>query len=163
MAGILRNFQPALKNVFLEIKKTCIRDNLKRSPDTFPSQEDASKVAWIPDTLRHLLMKQVIKSEVKVESIGHCVVKGVLPRSFTPPILFALVVELDHMFGSRWLNTQLFKLGFSQSYGGVIRFNQTVVIIEEIGAILQSSAAEDNFTTFVADNVDHNIIGISGI
>ena len=23
MAGILRNFQPALKNVFLKIKKTC--------------------------------------------------------------------------------------------------------------------------------------------
>ena len=162
MAGILRNFQPALKNVFLEIKKTCIRVNLKRSSDTFPSTEEASKVAWIPDTLRHFL-KQVIKSEVKVESIGHCIVKGVLPRSFTPPILFALAVELDHMFGSRWLNTQLFKLGFSESYGGVIRFKQTVVIIEEIGAILQSSAAEDNFTTFVADNVDHNIIGISWI
>ena len=36
--------------------------------------------------------------------------KGTLPRSFTPPILFALAVELDHTFGSRCLNTQLFKL-----------------------------------------------------
>ena len=60
-------------------------------------------------------LKQLIKSEIKVESIGQCIVKGPLPKLFTPPILLALVVELDHMFGSRWLNTQLFKLGFSGS------------------------------------------------
>ena len=45
--------------------KSDIRDNLKWSTDTFPSKDDASKVCWIPDTLRHFL-KQVIKSEVKV-------------------------------------------------------------------------------------------------
>ena len=88
--------------------------------------------------------------------------KGGLPRSSTPPILFALTVELNHMFGSRWLNTQLFKLGFSESYSEVICFKQTVVMTEEIGAILQSSGAEDKFTTFVVDNVDHNIATLDG-
>ena len=99
---------------------------------------------------------------MKFESIGQYIVKGALPRSFTPPILFAPAVELDHIFGSRWLNTQLFKLGFSESYSEVIRFKQTVVMIEEIGAILQSIAAEDNFTTFVADNIDRNIATLDG-
>ena len=112
-------------------------------------------------TLRHFL-KQVIKSEAKVESIGQCSVKSPLPRSFTQPKLFALAVELDHMFGSRWLNTQLFKLGFSESYSEVIRFKQTVAMIEEIGVILQSSAAEDNFTNLVGDNVDHNTTTLDG-
>ena len=106
-------------------------------------------------TLCHFL-RQAIKSEVKVKSIGQRIVKGALPRSFTPPILFTLAVELDQMFGSRWLNIQLFKLGFSESYSEVIRFKQTVVMTEEIRAILKSSAAEDNFTTFTADNVYHH-------
>ena len=57
--------------------------------------------------------------------------KGALPRLLTPPILFALGAELDHMFGSRWLNTQLLKLGFSASYSEVICFKQTVVMTEE--------------------------------
>ena len=72
-------------------------------------------------------------------------------------MIFALAAELDHMFGSRWLNKQLFKIGFSESYSEVICFKQKVVRTDEIGAILQSSAEEDNFTTFVADNVDHNV------
>ena len=83
--------------------------------------------------------------------------KGALPRSFTRPILFALADEVGHMFDSRWLlNTQLFKLGSSEPCSEVIGFKQTVVVIEEIGAILQSIAAEDNFNTLVGDNIDRN-------
>ena len=68
-----------------------------------------------------------------------------------------MAVELDHMFGSEWLNTQLYKLGFAESYSEVTRFKQAVVMTEDIGDILQSNAGEENFTTFVAVNVDHNI------
>ena len=142
--------------------KNEIRDDLKRSTDIFPSTDDAPKAGWIPDTLRYFL-KQVIKSEVNVDSIGRCILKGALPRSFTLPILFALAMELDHILGSRWLKKQLFKLGFSESYSKVICFKQTVVMTEEIGAILQSSAAEDNFTSLVGDNVDHNATTLDGL
>ena len=31
MAGILRNFQPALENVFLKIKKTCIKEKIAKA------------------------------------------------------------------------------------------------------------------------------------
>ena len=121
----------------VKLIKSDIRDNLKRSTDSFPSTDDASRVGWSLDTLRHFL-KKVIKSEV--QSIGQCIVKGALPRSLKPSMLFALAVELDHMFGLRWLNTELLKLRFSESYSEVIRFKQTVVMTKEIGAILQSIA-----------------------
>ena len=105
----------------------------------------------------------MIKADVKVESIGWCIVKGALPRSFTRPILFALAVEVGHKFDSRWLlNTQLFKLGSSEPYSEVIGFKQTVVVTEEIGAILQSIAAEDNFNTLVGDNIDRNTTTLDG-
>ena len=35
-------------------------------------------------------------------------------------------------------------------------------MIEEIGVILQSSAAEDNFTNLVGDNNDHNTTTLDG-
>ena len=117
----------------VKLIKSDIRGNLKRSIDTFPSTDDASKVGWIRDTLRHFL-KKVIKSEA--QNIGQCIVKGASPRSLKPSMLFALAVELDHMFGSRWLNTELLRLRFSESYNEVIRFKQTVVMTKEIGAIL---------------------------
>ena len=89
--------------------------------------------------------------------------KGALPRSFIRPILFALTVEVGHMFDSRWLlNTQLFKLGSSEPYSEVIGFKQTVVVTEEIGAILQSVAAEDNFNTLYGDNIDRNTTTVDG-
>ena len=41
-------------------------------------------------------------------------------------------------------------------------FKQTVAMTEEIGAIFQSSAAEDKLTTFVVDNVYRNIATLNG-
>ena len=151
-----------ITEIAAKLIKNDIRDDLKRSTDIFPSTDDASKAGWIPDTLRHFL-KQVIKSEVNVESIGRCILKGALPRSFTLPILFALAEELDHILGSRWLKKQLFKLAFLESYSKVICFKQTVGMTEEIGTILQSRAAEDNFTSLVGDNVDHNATTLDGL
>ena len=60
------------------------------------------------------------------------------------------------MFASRWLNTQLFNIGFAESYNEVACFKQGMVMTEDIGDILQSHASEDCSITFVGDNVDHN-------
>ena len=73
--------------------------------------------------------------------------------------LFALAVEIDHMFG--WLNTQLFKLGFVE-YGEVNRFKQSVVMSDDINDILEFQRTDGSFTTFIADNVDHNIATLDG-
>ena len=66
------------------------------------------------------------------------------------------------MFASRWFNTQLFNLGFAESYNEVVRFKQGVVMTEDIDDILQSRASEDSFITFVGNNVDHNIATLMG-
>ena len=58
-------------------------------------------------------------------------VKAAMPRSVLPPMLFWLAVELDHIFGSRWLLTQLNKLGFTESYSEVNRFKQRVVVSDD--------------------------------
>ena len=60
------------------------------------------------------------------------------------------------MFASRWLNTQLFNIGFAESYNEVACFKQGMVMTEDIGDILQSRASEESSITFVGDNVDHN-------
>ena len=47
-----------------------------------------------------------------------------MPRSVMRLIFFALIVESDHMFASRWLDTQLFNLGFAESYNEVFFLNK---------------------------------------
>ena len=134
----------------------------KYTIDTFPSAEDATKLGWIPEELRRFLAN-IIKSEPKVESIGQCIVKAAMPRSVLPPILFALSVQLDHVFGSKWQLSLLEKLGFSLSYCEVNRFKQTVVMSDNIEDIIQSIACEGCYITFVADNVDHNTATLDGL
>ena len=134
----------------------------KYTIDTFPSAEDATKLGWIPEELRRFLAN-IIKSEPKVESIGQCIVKAAMPTSVLPPILFALSVQLDHVFGSKWQLSLLEKLGFSLSYREVNRFKQTVVMSDNIEDIIQSIPCEGCFITYVADNVDHNTATLDGL
>ena len=75
------------------------------------------------------------------------------------PILFTLPVELDHVLGSQWLINQLHKLGFCESYGELLKFKQAVVTNESINDLLQN---DEGFTTFIADNTDHNIATLDG-
>ena len=142
------------------ISKNFLQSNGSGSTTCYPSVDDV-KIGWIPYNLR-LFFSSFIRSELKVETIGQCMMKAAMPRSVMPPMLFALAVESDHMFASRWLNTQLFNLGFAETYTNVVRFKQGMVMTEDIDDILQSRASEDSFTTFVADNVDHNIATLDG-
>ena len=143
-----------------KIIKNDLKEFLQSKGSGYPSIDDV-KIGWIPDNLS-LFFSSFIRSELEVETIGQCMMKAAMPRSVMPPMLFALAVESDHMFASRWLNTQLFNLGFAESYTNVVRFKQGVVMTEDIDDILQLRASEDSFTTFVADNVDHNIATLDG-
>ena len=62
-----------------------------------------------------MLVSEFTDSEVKQESIGQAIVKLISPHQI-PPILFALSVEVDNLFGSKWLLDELYKLGFGISY-----------------------------------------------
>ena len=112
----------------------------------------------LPPSLR-LLMESLVSSEVKQSSIGQCILKAIRPNSFTPALLFGLGVEVDHMFGSKWLVNELAKLGFSISYDEVTKFKQSVVLDESNDPQV---CINGEFTQWIADNVDHNIITIDG-
>ena len=108
-----------------------------------------------------LRLKVLVKDELKEQSIGQAITYAAKPRSFIPPILFGLAVEVDHVFGSRWLIDELNQLGFSVSYNEVLRFRQSAVTEGDSSTILYSIPC-GTFTKFVGDNVDHNIGTLDG-
>lgn len=79
---------------------------------------------------------------------------------FCPPLLFGLGVQLDHMFGSRWLVNQLYRLGFSISHEEVNRYKQSVLQTENFEDWISMSAS--GFIQWSADNVDHNTVTSDG-
>ena len=64
--------------------------------DKFPGPDEANKQGWIPASL-NVFLSSLIRSDVKVESLGQCIIKAALPSSTIPPIPFALGVEVDHI------------------------------------------------------------------
>ena len=98
--------------------------------DSYPTNDNISNIEksreWIP---RHLqtLMKTIVSSELKQNSIRQCIVQAARPRSVITPTLFGLGVELDHVFGSKWLINELSRLGFSIGYDEVNRYKQSVI------------------------------------
>ena len=83
------------------------------------------------------------------------------PRSVITPALFGLGVELDHVFGSKWLINELSQLGFSVAYNEVNRYKQSVIQSESLEKLL-TEYPQGTFTQWVADNVDHNVATLSG-
>ena len=116
---------------------------------SYPTTEEITS-PWIPDSLR-IFMASFTKSTLKYESIGKCIIKVASPMKI-PPILFALGVEVDHIYRSKWLNDELFKLGFSVSYCEVTRFKHNIKQI----------STENSFTQFITSNADHNTATLDG-
>ena len=146
-----------LNDKWYEERKTSVEDEEKRIVETsakliknairiaaqevystefFPSAEDV-QLNWIPALLQQFLSK-IISSPLKVEMIGQCIIKAAMPRSVLPPLLFGHAVDLDYLFGSKWLVTQDNRLGLSESYSEVNRFKQTVAAEDDIDALLES-------------------------
>ena len=98
---------------------------------------------------------------LKQVSIGQALIHAARPRSSLPPILFGTAVELDHVFGSKWLMIELSRLGFCLSSEEVGRYKQSVVSNEDISDLLKS-APNESFSQWSADNNDHNVKTIDG-
>ena len=89
------------------------------------------------------------------------IIKSSRPRTALPPLLFGLRIECDHVFGSKWLVNELYRLGFSISYSEINRFKKSVVV-NHSGENSIINVYPQVFTQFVADNVDHNIRTLDG-
>ena len=80
-----------------------------------------------------------------------------------PPILLlsssTIGVEMDHVFGSRWLIDEMSRLGFSISYDEVNWYKQSVIQSESFDNLL-TEYFPGTFTQWVADNVDHNVASL---
>ncbi|KAG1670841.1 hypothetical protein GQR58_016642 [Nymphon striatum] len=88
-------------------------------------------------------------------------VPNLLKRSSVLPIPFGLAVELDHVFGSKWLIDELSHLGFCSSYREVSRFKQSSMATEDASEVAVT-LPPGSFAQYVADNVDHNLCTLDG-
>ena len=129
-------------------------------PNTTEIKESIKGKDFLPHTLQ-VFMKEIINCSLKQISLGQCIVKAARPRSSLPPLLFGLTVELDHLFGSKWLLNQLSRLGYCLSYDEVTRYKQSVVSSENV-VNTTPQYIEKSFTQWVADNIDHNIATLDG-
>ena len=110
-------------------------------------------------------MQWIIKSQLRQESLGQCIVKAAKSRIAIPPILFGVWISLDNVYGSKWLVNELFRSGFSISYDEdeVVRYKQAPVASKNAEYIISSQMLDENsFTQFVADKADHNFATLTG-
>lgn len=107
--------------------------------NTYPTNEDLSCLdkgkEWIPNYLQKFL-QTIIQSELKQNSIGHAIIQTTRPQSVITPTLFGIGVEMDHVFGSRWLINELAQFGFYGSYDEVNRYKQSVIQNECLDSLL---------------------------
>ena len=132
------------------------------STDFYPSTEEISDLKGPMPSYLNLFMETLFPYERKQSSISQCILKAVKPRSIIPPTLFGLGVELDHVFGSRWLIDELYKLGFCVSYREIAKFKQEVVANQNMDDVIKDTSSSETFTQWAADNVDHNLRTLDG-
>ena len=75
------------------------------------------------------------------------------------PLPFGLGIELENAFGSKWLINHLSRFGFSISADEVLRYKESAI---ECTVHVQVQTKDDQFVQWVADNVDHNIVTLTG-
>ena len=153
-----RIMKTAAKIIIAELR------SISYDTSVYPSTSDVGdvdkNVEWLPKYLR-TFMKSLIKPPLLQASIGQALVHAVKPRSSIPPILFGTSVELDHLFGSKWLLSESNRLGWGLSAQEVTRFKQSVVCNEKIEDYMKSSL-HGHFAQWSADNVDHNVRTLDG-
>ena len=128
-------------------------------PTTDTIQSTEKSLEWIPPKFP-LFLQNICKYLLKQSSIGQVIVSAARPRSCIVPILFGLGVDVDHVFGSRWLIDHLNKLGFCISMNEVTRYKQSVIVKGNYDS--EFSKLARSFTQWSADNVDHNVRTLDG-
>ncbi len=146
----------------LQLKREEIRERVYDCK-SYPTNEDITSClnnSWVPHHLQ-IFLKHIVVSEVKQNSISQAIIQASRPRSVIAPVMFGVGVEMDHVFGSKWLINELSHLGFSISYDEVVRYKQSVIQSETLENLL-SEYFPGTFTQWVGDNVDHNVLSLDG-
>ena len=91
----------------------------------YPNVGDIAVKSWKPNNLQNLL-QVLIQLEVNVESIGQAIIKSSTRAALTP-FVFGFGVELDRVFGSKWLLDHLARLGFSLTSDKIKSYKQSVL------------------------------------
>ena len=121
--------------------------------DIYPTETEICE-SLLLESLRKFL-EVLMKEKLKRSSVGQVIISAARPRSGVLPITFGIGVEMDNMFGSRWLINGLSKLGFSDSYDEIKRYKQSVISNDD--SLSAVATRKPDFVRWVADNVDHNI------
>lgn len=190
---IIRHFKEGseTKETIIRAAAKLIKEDIREASlnkEYYPSSEDISDIenrSFVPETLQSL-MKFLVPSTLKRESLCQCIVQTARPRSSIMPIPFGIGVEVDKTIGSKWLIEHLHRLGFSISYDEVNRFKQSAIenmdrvqeenegapdekedATDENGVAADENEVvpdenEDPFVQWIADNVDHNIDTLTG-
>ena len=163
----LRDLKVNNKKSVIEVAAKLIKDDIRKlanSSDHYPTdaeisnEEEAKKC--IPESLQ-IFMNCLVPSTAKQISINHCILQAARPRSIIAPVPFALGVIVDKRTGSKWLINLLSHLGFSVTYDEVARYKKSAVVADSLNytTVLGCQAP---FMHWIADNVDHNTITLSG-
>ena len=97
----------ATKVIMVEIREE------KYDTSAYPKTIDVHNITgdWIPKLLKTFL-QILVRSDLRQNSVDQAIVQAAKPRSTIMPVPFDLAVQLDHVFGSRWLLDELYQLGF---------------------------------------------------
>ena len=94
---------------------------------------------WLPDHLR-IFMETLVKDQSHQVSLGQALAHSVRPRSTIRAILFGLLVELDHVFGSKWVLNEFDQLGLSMRYSEATWFKYSVPVNDDLKKFLKEVA-----------------------
>lgn len=141
-------------------------DDMQADRDTYPNINGLGDIEkhedYVPASLL-LLLSEIFRGKktdnnLKITSIGHCIMQLTRPRTIMSLLLFGLTMELHWEFGSKDLIQKLSDKGFYLSYDEALLFKACAA--KHQGDTF--SNLQGSFCHFIADNVDHNTITIDG-
>ena len=103
----------------------------------------------------------LVMKELKQVSLVQALVNAVEPRSSLSLIVFGLGVKVEKVFGSKWLLTELKRLGLFVSPDEATQYKQSVVCNESMLEFLKTSL-NGSSSQWSAGNVNLNVCTIDG-
>ena len=138
---------------------------VKKTNDFYPTVDEIQNInegfEWIPESLKSFL-EVLIPNKVKQVSLGQCITQAARSRSLMCPAPFGVGIQLDKTLGSKWLTNHLAKLGLSITSDKILRFKHSAL---EKTNDLQTDIDilhETQFIQWSGDNVDHNLVTLTG-
>ncbi|KAG1676109.1 hypothetical protein GQR58_014439 [Nymphon striatum] len=138
----------------------CMQASKQNYPEANEIRSLETNLVYLPETLRKFLndIFSEKSKDLKVASIGQCIVQMTRPRLVLAPIPFGIAVQMHHQFGSRFLIDSLASHGLCASYSEVINYSKCAASCFHGTDI----PMEGHFALYIADNVDHDLKTLDG-